>query len=384
MQPVNRDGIAEANRTSHGAERTGLSPAPESGQIVPSPGDGRRWRLIFLTVALIAAVSGVAIWTWYGHAPGNRDLVAVDASLLNPGDPLQTEAVELADRLVKDFPGEVESLFIRGLILNKFVSRDVAARCWQICIERAPDFGEPYYWLGKDWFKKGNYEQALVHFRRAVDLNVPLVDARIQLADAQVNAGRPEDAVAVLREQVRRAPQLVAGWFYLGHACLLAGKVDEAEAAYRKALELNPRCYQAWHGMTQISQRRGEPDKAEEYLKELQKWQAKAFAGHQTARRSGDDEESLERTLATAYSDAGSLYARRGDARTCEACWVRAGEIDADHVASRLQLLDLYGRQQRPAAALPVLEQLCRIQPENTNHSRNRDALRRMLGQDRE
>lgn len=306
----------------------------------------------------------------------------MDPNLLDPDDPLQAEAVKLADRLVEDFPGQVEALFVRGLILNKFVSRDVAARCWEICIQRAPDFADPYYWLGRDWFKKGDYEQALIHFRKAVELNATQLDARIKLADAQINAGRPKDAVQVLQEQVRVAPGLVAGWFYLGHARLLAGQVDEAEAAYRKALEINPGCYQAWHGLTQISQRRGEADKAEEYLKELRKWQAKAFAGHQLARRAGDDEETLERTLATAYTDAGSLYGRRGDLRTCEACWVRAGEVDADHVDSRRRLLDLYGQQQRPEAALPVLEQLCRIEPDNPNHSRNRDALRRMLGQD--
>jgi len=332
--------------------------------------------------ALAATLASAVVWAWRSLPSGPRDVVPVDPKLLDPDDRLQAEAVKLADRLVEDFPDEVEPLFIRGLILNKFVSRDVAARCWQICIQRAPDFADPYYWLGRDWFKKGDYEQALTHFRKAVELHAPQVDARIKLADAQINAGRPADAIAVLQEQVRVAPSLVAGWFYLGHACQLAGQLDQAEAAYRQALELNPGCYQAWHGLTQISQKRGEADKAEEYLKELQKWQAQAFAGHQMARRAGDDEETLERTLATAYTHAASLYARHGDLRTCEACCVRAGEVDSNHVDSRLRLLDLYGQQQRPEAALPVLEQLCRIQPDNPHHSKNRDELRRVLGQD--
>jgi tetratricopeptide (TPR) repeat protein len=331
---------------------------------------------------MVAALVIAAIWVGWDAAAKSRGIAELDPKLLDPNDPLQAEAVKLADQLVRAFPDDVEALFIRGLILNKFVSCDAAAQCWQTCIERQPDFGEAYYWLGKEWFKKGDYEQALVHFRKAVELKVPMADARIQLADAQINAGRPGDAVAVLEEHVRAVPKDVAGWFCLGHAYTLLGKLDAAEVAYRHAVELNPGCHQAWHGLTMISQKRGDADKTRQYLQEFKKWQAKAFAGHQAAKRTADDGDTLERTLATAYTDAGRLYAQRGDVRTGEACWVRAGEIDSAHLASRICLLDLYGQQRRPQAAIPVLEQLCRIQPENPNHSKNLDALRRMLEQD--
>lgn len=376
--------MREPESSENGIGRAGLFSAPESDQFLSSSSDGK-WlrRLLGIAAAVgIATLVIAGIWAWRGTAAKSQAIAGLDPKLLDPNDPLQAEAVELADQLVRDFPDDVEALFIRGLILNKFVSRDVAAQCWQLCIQRDPEFGEAYYWIGKEWFKKGHYEKAMDHFRKAVELKAPMADARIQLADAQINAGQPGDAADVLEEQVRAAPRDVAGWFYLGHAYSLLGKLDVADAAYQRAVALNPACHQAWHGLTMVSQKRGDANKAREYLHKFQRSQAKAFAGHQAAKRTEDDGDTLERTLATAYTDAGHLYARRGDAWKGEACWMRAGEIDSAHLDSRIRLLDLYRQQRRPQAALPVLEQLCRIQPEDRNHSKNRDALRRMLGQD--
>jgi tetratricopeptide (TPR) repeat protein len=337
---------------------------------------------VIVACLVVSPLVIAGIFAWHSVSTAPEAIGKLDPKWLDPDNALQAEAVTLADRIVRDFPDDVEALFIRGLILNKFISRDVAAQCWQECIRRNPGFGEAHYWVGKEWFKNGDYEKALDSFRKAVDLKAPISDVRIQLADALTNAGRPGDAVPVLEEQVRVAPRDVAGWFYLGHANALLGKLDAADAAYRRAVELNPGCHQAWHGLAMTSQKRGDADKAREYLQKFQTGQAKFFSSHQTAKRGADDGDTLERTLATAYTDAGRLYSARGDAKTGEECWLRAGEIDSDHADSRIRLLDLYGQQRRPQAALRVLEQLCRIQPENPNHSKNLEAIRRMLGQD--
>ena len=205
---------------------------------------------------------------------------------------------ELAQRLAGDFPGDVEALFIRGLILNKFVSRDLAAQYWEKCAQLAPDFGEPHYWLGKEWLLKGDYEKATVSFRKAVQLKAPAADTRLQLADALINSGHPELAVPVLDEHARISPQDAAGWFCLGHANTLCGKLDAADSAYRRAVKLNPEYDQAWHGLMMVSQKRGDREKSREYLQKFQDCQAKAFARHQASKRRTNDEASLERALA--------------------------------------------------------------------------------------
>ena len=147
-------------------------------------------------------------------------------------------------------------------------------------------------------------------------------------------------------------------------------------------MELNPDYGQAWHGLMMVSQKRGDPEKSREYLQKFQDCQAKAFARHQASKRRTNDEASLERAHRDRLYRCGTAVRPPGRGKDREACWVRAGEVDSAHVESRLRLLDLYGQQHQPQAALRVLEQLCRIQPENPKHSQNRDALRKMLGQD--
>jgi tetratricopeptide (TPR) repeat protein len=366
------------------AGQTRFSDSPEVVQLAGATGQAKwRRRLLALAAILLVAslvLAGIQSWR---RIRADMDAVAeIDPKWLDPNNHLQSEAVKLAQRLAGDFPGEVEALFIRGLILNKFVSRDLAAQYWEKCAQLAPDFGEPHYWLGKEWLLKGDYEKATVSFRKAVQLKAPAADTRIQLADALINSGHPELAVSVLQDHVRISPQDAAGWFVLAHAKTLCGKLDAADSAYRRAVELNPDYGQAWHGLMMVSQKRGDPEKSREYLQKFQECQAKAFARHQASKRRTNDEASLERALATAYTDAGLLYARRGDVKTAEAFWLRAGEVDSVHLESRVRLLDVYGQQQQPQAALRVLEQLCRIQPENPKHSQNRDALRKMLRQD--
>jgi tetratricopeptide (TPR) repeat protein len=377
-------GMGVTQNSETGVRQTRFSDSPEVVQLAgaTSQGKWRRCLLALVAILLVASLVMAGIQSWRRISADMDAPAEIDPQWLDPGNRLQAEAVKLAQRLAGDFPGDVEALFIRGLILNKFVSRDLAAQYWEKCAQLAPDFGEPHYWLGKEWLLKGDYEKATVSFRKAVQLKAPAADTRLQLADALINSGHPELAVPVLDEHARISPQDAAGWFCLGHANTLCGKLDAADSAYRRAVELNPEYDQAWHGLMMVSQKRGDPDKAREYLQRFQECQAKVFARHQASKRRMNDEASLERALATAYTDAGLLYARRGEARTSEACWVRAGEVDSAHLESRIRLLDLYGQQHQPQAALRVLEQLCRIQPENPKHSQNRDALRKMLGQD--
>jgi tetratricopeptide (TPR) repeat protein len=293
-----------------------------------------------------------------------------DPSILDPNDPLQSEAVKLADQLVHDFPSEVEALFIRGLILNKFVSRDEASRCWEACVRHKPDYAEPYYWLGRELFKKGEYEEAVAHLRKAVELNAPQPDVRIQLADALLSLNRADEALPVLQEQVRLAPRETAGFFYLGQAYFSLDQLDLAAEHYRRALDLNPGCHQAWHGLARICQRRGQAEKSREYLRRFRVFEAKFFARHQeTKRRTFGDEGTLEGTLATAYTDAGRLYYTHEDWDSAEICWRRAGELDPQNAECRVLLVGLCQEQDRAADVLAWLEELRRVEPRNPIHA---------------
>lgn len=330
-----------------------------------------------LAAGLVLLLVGSALAAWL-HVPGLgyrvrfRSAQLANPEVLDPDNALQREALVLADRLIRDFPDDLEVLYTRGLILNKFVNREEAMRCWRECLEHDPDFAEVHYDLGKALFKMGQYEEAVASLRRAVELKASPADSRVQLADALISLGRPGEVIPVMIEQVREAPEETAGWFYLGHAYFLLGDYERAAALYRSALDRNPRCHQAWHGLARIFQKKNQADRARECLRLVTLFQADFFQRHHQRKRKDFGElDTLEGALAGAYSDAGRIYLARGDAGAAEQCWEKAAGMDPKNITSRVALLRLYTDTGREAAMRPLLEQLCTIEPDNPVHFRN-------------
>lgn len=330
-----------------------------------------------LGVALVVLVVGSAAAAWL-HVPGLgyrirfRTAQLANPEVLDPNNPLQSEAVALADRLIRDFPEDLEVLYTRGLILNKFVNREEAVRCWEECLQYDPDFAEAHYDLGKALFKMGKYEEALVSLRRAVELKASPADTRVQLADALISLGQPAEVIPVMTDQVREAPEETAGWFYLGHAYFLMGQYERAAELYCRALDRNPRCHQAWHGLARIFQKQGQADRARECFRLVTLFQGDFFQRHHERKRKDFGElDTLEGALAGAYSDAGRLYLARGNVTAAEECWQKAAAMDPMNITSRVALLRLYTDSGRQEAMRPLLEQLCKIEPDNPAHFRN-------------
>lgn len=330
-----------------------------------------------LIAGLVIVVVGAAAAMWV-HLPGLgyrirfRSAELANPEVLDPDNPLQREALALADRLIRDFPDDLEVLYTRGLILNKFVNREEAMRCWQECLEYDPDFAEAHYDLGKALFKIGQYEEGVASLRRAVELKASPADTRVQLADALISLGRPAEVIPVMMEQIREAPQETAGWFYVGHAYFLLGDYERAAELYRRALDRNPRCHQAWHGLARIYQKQGKSDQARECLRLVTLFQGDFFQRHHERKRKDFGElDTLEGALAGAYSDAGRIYLARGHVAEAEECWEKAAAMDPMNITSRVALLRLYTDTGRQEAMRPLLEQLCKIEPDNPFHFRN-------------
>ncbi len=87
-----------------------------------------------------------------------------------------------------------------------------------------------------------------------------------RLADALTRAGRPDEAVQVCQEGLRRHPRLASGQVSLGRALLASGKLERAEAALLDAGELSGAGVEAYLLLAQARIRRGAPREAIETL----------------------------------------------------------------------------------------------------------------------
>lgn len=375
---------AEAEKAGNGNHPAG------GGEGASFPNQRRRssrrlvWLLAILgAVAVVAAAEYTLLWRLGGSQPeANRQEEATTPEALRPladryrgkVNAIQQEAVELADFVLTKWPDDVAAIFVRGLILNKFISRDLGVACWQECIRRAPEFAEPYYWLGIDRFKRGHYAEAVEFLQQSVRLGVRLVDARVALGEAFSVLGKPEEAVRVLEEQVAQFPNHPAGHFYLAHALDKSGRLEEAERHYREVIRLQPDNYQAWHGLAMLAQRQGRKEEAAGYFEICKKYQAAFHAGHQEARRRYDDAESLTTSLASAYTDVGKLLVDHGQPDEAARMWERAVAIDKEHCESRLLLTDYYALRREWSKAARLLEELCALEPQSLRHRINAGA----------
>ena len=119
----------------------------------------------------------------------------------------------------------------------------------------------------------GDLAQAIVHYRKAIELNPALPGMHFELAESLMesdpnNAATQKEALAEL-EAARRVDgdsSRVESQF--GRIALLQSNLAQAQTAYTKALALSPSDSTAEIGMAEVSKQQNKPEDAARYLRE--------------------------------------------------------------------------------------------------------------------
>lgn len=131
------------------------------------------------------------------------------------------EARAALEKSLAQRPEDPQALNDLGSALRGAGERDAAFATWRRATEIAPQEPMPWYNLGRNLQLEGATAAAIDALRRACDLAPEFLPAQILLGDAQLHAGR----------------------------------FDEAESAYRAALRLHQACGDAWRGLANIKTR---------------------------------------------------------------------------------------------------------------------------------
>lgn len=274
---------------------------------------------------------------------GPTPLAELDADI----DPVRKEAFELADAIVSDFPDAPEALHARGLILNRFGAGEEALRCWRECLDIVPEFADPYYWIGWDALRRGDFDEAVLMLQKALELQPELPDVRLRLAEALSCQGQLDRATEILRQEVARNPTMVEPACHLGQVLLRQGEYEKSVKAYEKALGLDPECSFAWFGLAQAKSRLGREEEARGLLEKVQELKRKDFAATRKRKREHDDQQELRKGLATAYATAAGVYQHAERFERAEACWRKAVQFDPGNGEHRRSLARIRGEASR-------------------------------------
>ena len=299
-----------------------------------------RYRLLALGAVAVLLGAG-----WWGvrafSSNAARDAISAlqpVAASVTPDPPERREALEIADRLLRDYPHSPEALYVRGILLSRYGFNDEAVNTWKACLKLFPDLAPVCERLGLDALQRGENEQAVELLQKAVQLDPESSVAGLCLGEALNSLGRMSEAVPVLRQYLEKSPHSAEAYFQLGQAYMYLQDYAQAKECHQAALREDPQYTQACYGLAVACGRLGEAEESRQYREKYAELIAESHVGEQRRVRQSRDEAERQEALARAYTTAGQIYLDHGRTQEAREFWSKAAAINP-----RLEFRDVSG-----------------------------------------
>jgi tetratricopeptide (TPR) repeat protein len=183
-----------------------------------------------------------------------------------------------------------------------FASGDVerAKAALARAIELEPDHvrsSDAHDFLGLIAQREGHYEEAIRHYRRAIELNARAAAAYVNLAAALQETGRLEDARRALEAALLADPNLAVAHMNLGNIHAASGDFAAARREFEKAVALDPDYALAYQNLGRLNLMEGRADMAVEAFRRALELEP------DSPRRRTDLDAALRMQRATGTSD---------------------------------------------------------------------------------
>ncbi|MBI3897335.1 MAG: tetratricopeptide repeat protein [Gammaproteobacteria bacterium] len=119
-----------------------------------------------------------------------------------------------------------------------------------------------HYERGNRLLVAGELEEAVISYRRAVELKPGLIEAHGNLGVALQALGRLEEAAESFRRVLSLDPRLADTHYNLGEVLRMQGKLEESSRSYEQALLHRRDFGEAYNGLGMVLQERGEMEMA--------------------------------------------------------------------------------------------------------------------------
>ena len=231
----------------------------------------------------------------------------------------------------------------RGLAYDNKGEYDQAIADYAKALELNPKLALAYNNRGNAHNNKGEYDQAIADYAKALELNQDYALAYYNRGNAYNNKGEYSQAIADYSKVLELNPDYVDAYYNRGNAYNNKGEYDQAIADYSKALELNPDDMDAYYNRGNTYANKGEYDQAiADYSKalELNPDFALAYNNRGIAydnkgeydQAIADYAKALELNpdFALAYNNRGVVYANKGEYDLAIADYAKALELNPD------------------------------------------------------
>ncbi len=231
-------------------------------------------------------------------------------------------------------------------------------------LEIEPDFAETQYNLGAALAGRGQIDEAIAHYQRALQIKPDHVLAHNNLGAALAGRGQIDEAIAYYRKALEIQPDCAEAHNNLGTALVGRGQVDEAIDHYRKALEIQPEFVEAHYNLGLALAGCGQVDEAIAHYQKAVEIKPDYLVAHHKLGNVLFDRGRLDEAIASyqkvldikpehagAHNNLGLALAGRGQVDEAITHYRKALEINSDYLEAHYNLgLALAGRGRRDEA----------------------------------
>src|SRR5208283_1401645 len=158
-----------------------------------------------------------------------------------------------------------------GNALRQKGQLDEAIAQYQKAVQIKPDNARAHNNLGNALFQKGQLDEAIAQYQKAVQIKPDNARAHNNLGNALFQKGRMDEAIAHYQKALQIKPDYADAHYNFGIALFKKGQVDEAIVQYQEALEIQPEFAGACFNLGNALYQKGQVDEAvAQYQRALQ------------------------------------------------------------------------------------------------------------------
>ncbi len=238
---------------------------------------------------------------------------------------------------------------------------------WQDAANKSPGKSRPNNNLGNSYLVEGKPQEAMIYYKKAIDLNPRYTDAHVNLGSAYSDLGLHDEAIGSYKRAIDINAALPEAHYNLGNAYTAASRYEEAIVSFKRAVELNPYYAKAYYNLGNAYASTGRYEDAiavYEKAVEIEPNNAGALgnmgSAHRALGRYDRAIESHKRALkirpnsARTYNNLGNAYRAAGRHEEAITSYKKTIEIDPDNANAYTNLGNVYsalGRNEEAAAA---------------------------------
>ncbi len=168
--------------------------------------------------------------------------------------------------------GDLEAPEIRegfgflGQIFHAFELFEAAEAAYGVSAAMAPEDPRWAYYLGLVSNSRGDLEQAVAYYQRAIDLGDDRIAPLIRSGNALLELGRGDDAMTLFQRALEADDENAAALFGLGQVAALAGDSARAIDLLERALAIQPQASAIHYPLAQAYRAAGDREAAERHL----------------------------------------------------------------------------------------------------------------------